>query len=209
MRLAILLCAVLAAAPAALAQSAGLPRVFIGAGLYIASDDYSNRMGRVDFADEDPAVISVEGGARVAPRVGLGAEFLKQHTLEDVALSRSAQTHGEQRENVLLGTVRARLAGGRDVALDVVGGAGAVLQHHEERVTSCAIRCVTSTRTKTNRGPAVAAGVELPIRLARVVVAPTMRIYYLGRGEPAESSWVFQWHSSTRLAAGVSGRVVW
>jgi hypothetical protein len=209
MRRAIALCAFLAVSHTALAQSAGPPRFFIGAGLYIASDDYSNRMGRVDFADEDPSVISVEGGVRVAPRVSIGAEFLKQHTLEDVALSRSAQTHGEQRENVLVGTVRARLAGGSDVALDVVGGAGAVLQHHEERVNSCAITCVMSSRTKTNWGPAVSAGVDVPIRLAHLVIAPTMRVYYLARGEPADRSWVFQWHSATRLAAGVSVRVAW
>jgi hypothetical protein len=212
---ALLVLAVLVCTRPALAQSAEVPRIFIGAGMYWASNDFSDRMSRIDFDDEDPSVFNVEGAIRVARRVSVGAEFFQAKDLTAVMLARSGQTHGEQREHVLLGTARVRLAGTSRVAVDAVGGGGAVFQHHEERVNSCGPTCVLLTRTMTNTAPAFVGGVDLPIRVAPfLAVVPTLRTYFLNRGEHVADgdlnfSWPFQWRSSTRLAAGVSGRVVW
>ena len=215
-RLAVVGLAVLVCVRPGLAQSREVPRIFIGAGLYRGTDDLSDRMSRVDFEVRELSVTNFEGGVRIGRRASLGLDFFRPRELTTVMFFRSGQIRGTQREHVWLATARARLAEVHGIAVDAVGGGGAIVQHHEQRVFLCAEICVTSTSSMTNRAPAVMAGFDLPVRLAPfLAVAPTFRTYFLDRGEHNRAddgqrlSWPFQWRSSTRLVAGISGRVFW
>jgi hypothetical protein len=100
--------------------------------------------------------------------------------------------------------------------MDIVGGAGVLFQHHERRVAPCFSGCAnTIEETLENRAPVFALGIEVPILPAsRVAVSPFVRLYWLRRGEhvtelPDSIPFQYEWRSSTRVAFGVTGRLVW
>ena len=70
---------------------------------------------------------------------------------------------------MLLATVRGRLAGTNRLALDAVGGAGILFQHHASGLcTPAQSRCEdTSGRSLDEQAPAFVVGVDIPVRLAR------------------------------------------
>lgn len=208
--------AVLAAAPTAWAQSLELPRLFIGGGASLATNDSEHRMRLGD--QTMPAVFAVEAAARIAPRIAIGAEFMQPADSEGVTQGQGFQSFGEQRERAIIGTLRARLAGSGPVALDAVGGAGVLFQHHELRLSPCFSGCeVLVVETMTNRAPAFLAGADVPVRLGgHFGIAATGRIYFLNRGEHVTVDprtelipWQFEWQSSQRFALGITARAVW
>ena len=215
MRLIACVCAVLAAAPTASAQSAELPRAFIGGGVSFATGDAEDRMGLFD--ETPPWVAVIEGGVRLAPRVGIGAEVVQPADLEAVTRGQSFQSWGEQRERAVIGTARVRLAGNDRIALDAAGGAGVLFQHHELQFFPCFTGCeAASTETMTSNAPAFLIGGDVPIQLARhFVVAATGRVYFFNRGNHVTEDprdplpWQFEWRSSQRFALGVTARAVW
>jgi len=213
--IACVLYAVLAVAPTALAQPAELPRAFIGGGLSFATDDSEDRMRLFD--ETPPWVAVIEGGFRIAPRVGIGVEFVQPADLEVTTSGQSFQSSGEQEELALLGTVRVRLAGNHRIAFDAAGGAGVLFQHHEREFFPCFTGCEASvTETMTNQAPAFLIGGDVPIQLARhFAIAATGRVYFFNRGEHVTEDprdpvpFQFEWRSSQRFAVGVTARAIW
>jgi hypothetical protein len=171
------------------------------------------------FEEGLAAVWLIEGGAAVSKRVAIGAEFSQPSAataFTTVGVGR-AQISGRQEERVLLATVRGRLAGTTRLALDAVGGAGILFQHHESgSCTPAQTRCEdTSGPSLDERAAAFAVGVDIPVKLARhFEIAADVRAYFLRRGEHTSEtdinlSWQFEWQSSSRAAVAVTGRAVW
>lgn len=215
MRLSAALLAALALPSLASAQSADLPRVFAGGGIVLASTDGASRMR---LYDEDPLGIwLVEGGVRVARRLGVGAELVRPGVARASTRGISFQSFGEQREFAVLGMVRGRLAGAGRLGLDLTGGAGVLFQRHESSFLPCAVGCTMSRdEVMTNRASAFAFGADVPFRLARhFEIAAVGRYYFLNRGDHLPSDprdllpWQFEWRSSSRFGVGVTGRAAW
>jgi hypothetical protein len=214
-------CALLSVASAAAqttsSASMPLPRAFVGVGAGPSTNDAASRMRL--YEEGLAAVWLVEAGAAVSERVGIGVEYSQPSVataFTTIGLGR-AQSAGRQEERVLLVMVRARLAGMNRWALDVVGGAGILFQHHESgRCEPAQIRCEdTDDRSLDERAPAFAIGLDIPVRVARhLEVAGEVRAYFLRRGEHTSESdinlsWQYEWQSSTRAAAVIVRRVVW
>lgn len=213
----VLLCVASAAAQTSGSGSMPLPRVFVGLGAGLSTNDAASRMRLHE--DGLAAVWLVEAGAAVSERVGIGIEFSQPSaaTAFTTIGAGRAQIAGSQEERVLLAMVRARVAGMNRWALDVVGGAGVLFQHHESGGCEPAQnRCEdTDDRSLDERAPAFAIGLDIPVRVARhLEIAGDVRAYFLRRGEHTSASdinlsWQNEWRSSTRAAAAIVGRVVW
>ena len=126
-----LLCVARAAAQPARSDSVPLPSVFVGTGIGPATNDAASRMRL--FEEGRATVWLVEAGAAVSERVGIGVEYSQPSaaTAFTTVGAGRAQIAGRQEERVLLGLLRARLTGVNRWALDVVGGAIVLFQHHE------------------------------------------------------------------------------
>ncbi len=194
-----------------------LPAVFVGVGIGPASNDAASRMWL--YEEGRSIVWLVETGVALSQRFGIGVEYSQPSaaiasTL--VSLGR-AQIAGRQEERVLLGVLRGRLAGENSLALDVVGGAGAVFQHHE--TGSCVppvARCESTDGPSMNhQAPVFMVGMDVPFSVARhFAIGVQARIYALRRGEQTSESnlslpWQYGWRPSTRVAIGMAGRLVW
>lgn len=193
------------------------PRIMIGGGISVATNDMAHRMQMPGSGDAGPQIFTIEGSARIARRVAIGAEFMRPAPAEAVTQARNSNTLGQQHEQALFATLRFRPAGRERVAIDLVAGAGVLFQHHEVQFAPCFAGCaVVSTGTLTNRAPAQVIGADVPIRLEpHFVVAFTGRWHFLHRGDhsllsqPRVSQWPFEWRSSSRHGIGVSLRAVW
>ncbi len=203
----------------AVAQTAvaPLPTAFVGLAFGPTTSDAPNRMRL--YRDDPATVWAVEAGAALGDRVGIGVEFSQASAVKastTIGAGR-AQIAGRQEERVLLGMLRARIIGERRWAVDVLGGAGVLFQHHETGGCEPAVReCeVTNGPFLDERAPAFVAGVEIPVRLAGYfAVVPTVRGYFLRRGELTFIThpnliWQYEWRSSSRVALALSGRLVW
>lgn len=214
--IAALLLALLLAPCAAHAQSidnARLPRAFVGGGVAPATNDGDSRMR---LNDGSSFIWLVEGGARVAPRIGIGAEFAQPADVTASTAGRSFNASGRQAERILIGLARSRAWGSDRVAIDVVGGAGVLFQHHELRVAPCFSGCaITQQQVLDRRAPAFSFGADAPVRIGRHFgINGLARFYVLRRGDhttelPVSIPWQFEYTSSTRLAVGVTGRARW
>jgi hypothetical protein len=171
------------------------------------------------FEDGWASAWLVEAGAALSPRLGIGVEVSQPSAataFTTVGLGRF-QISGRQEERVLLGVIRGRLAEERRWALDVVGGAGVLFQHHESGGCVPAVaRCEdTSGPALDEQAPAFVFGMDLPVRLARhFAIAAALRAYVLTRGDHTSAqdinlAWQFEWRSSTRGAVTLNGRVMW
>lgn len=196
------------------ADAVPLPRAFVGTGLGPATSDAESRMRL--FGEGSSLIWFLEGGVAVTTRVGVGVEFARPTTVSAVTSGRSFHASGRQKERVLVGLLRVRAFGFHRLALDVVGGAGLLFQHHELRFAPCFSGCDDTTReTLDRRAPAFALGADVPLRLSRhFLVSGLVRYYALRRGEhvtemPVLVPWQYEWKSSTRLAVGISGRAGW
>ena len=213
----VLLCVASAAAQPVGSDSVPLPSVFVGAGLGPATNDAASRMRL--YEEGWATVWVVEAGAAVSERVGVGVEYSQPSaaTAFTTIGAGRAQIAGRQEERVLLGLLRFRLAGVNRLALDVVGGAGMLFQHHESGgCVPAQNRCEnTDGLSLDERAPAFVLGLDVPIRVARhFEIAADARAYLLRRGEHTSAtdvnlSWQYEWRSSTRVALGVIGRFVW
>jgi hypothetical protein len=153
----------------------------------------------------------------LSERISVGAEYSQPSAATASTLTRHAILAGRQEERVLVGLLRARLAGVHRWAVDAVGGGGVLFQNHQSG--SCVpslVRCDdTSGSSVSQRAPVWAVGLDVPIRVAaHVEIVPNVRGYFLRRGEQSSAldpnvGWQFEWRSSTRVAAVVTGRVVW
>ena len=214
--LAIFLLAAFAAAPPAFAQTDSLPRGFIGVNALGASTDAAERM-RLG-SDARPWIYSGELSVRVAPRVAFGGEAVDFGLATGETSGISFRSRGEQRERAIVGLLRIRTTGRARVALDVVGGAGALFQRHTAieapRVSSQLDPTVTFEYT--HRTPLFVAGADVPIRLARnFSIAAIGRYYMMRRGDNTPEDprqpirWQFEHQSSSRIAIGAAARVTW
>ena len=205
---------VAAALPSAVAAQSELPRFAIGGAVSVASSDADKRM-RLFEVKRSP-IIMIDANARIVPRVAVGIELTQFDVARAGTSGRSFRATGEQRERALLGVVRGR-AGGNRIAVDLIGGAGILSQHHEAAFTPCFTGCeVASTTELEHRAPVFAFGAEMPIRVApHIVVAPFGRYYFLRRGNNLPSGptdllpWQFEYRSSQRATVGGLARVVW
>jgi hypothetical protein len=156
----------------------------------------------------------IEGGARVAPRIGIGVEFVMPSTLTAETRGHTFDSTGTQDEQVLLGLIRGRAWATDRIAVDVLGGVGVLFQHHEQRNAPCFTGCaVTLQNDLDRRAPAFSLGADVPVRLApHVAVSGLVRIYALRRGDTTgrfDTPWQFAFTSSTRFAVGVTARARW
>jgi hypothetical protein len=154
----VLLCVASAAAHTRGSDGLPLPRVFVGAGAGPATNDATSRMRL--YEQGLAAVWLVEAGAAVSERVGLGVEYARPSaaTAFTTIGAGRAQIAGRQEERTLLAMARARVAGMKRWALDVVGGAGVLFQHHESGGAS-PLR--TAAKTPTT-GPSMSGRPRLP-----------------------------------------------
>ena len=214
--LATVVLAVTASASPAFAQSFELPRATIGVSVALASNDASSRMRLGQ--DTRRWILSGEFGARVGRRVGLGAEAIDFGTATGETSGISFRSRGEQRERAIVGVLRARAIGRAGVALDVVGGAGALFQQHtaieSPRVSSQLDPTVTFEYS--HRAPLLVAGGDVPIRIGpHFSIAAITRYYSMRRGDNTPEDprtpirWQFEHESSNRFSVGASARVTW
>jgi hypothetical protein len=213
----VLVCVTPAAAQPTTSDTAPLPKVFVGAGFGPATNDAASRMR---LYEEGLATMwLIETGVGAAPRLGIGAEYSQPAAAKaftTVGLGR-AQISGRQEERVLLATVRGRVAGVGRWALDLMGGAGILFQHHASGgCVPAQTRCENSDGPVVEeRAPAFAAGLEVPLRVAsHFAVATSARLYALRRGDHTSATdinltWQNEWQSSTRVALVVTGRAMW
>jgi hypothetical protein len=189
----------------------------VGGGIGLATNDAGSRMRLVEEGLATASV--VEAGAAVMPRLGIGVEYSQPSAataFTTVGLGR-AQIAGRQEERVILGVLRGRLTGTRRWALDLVGGAGVLFQHHESGgCVPAVVRCEnTSGPAVDERAPAFVFGIDVPVRVARhLEIAAAARVYSLRRGEHTTAqdinlSWQFEWRPSMRGVATLNGRFVW
>ena len=210
-----------AGAAAAQAQPArtvvALPSAFVGAGFGLSTNDAESRMRL--FEEKVATALVVEAGAALGARVGIGVEYSQPSAataFTTVGLGR-AQIAGRQEERVVVGLLRGRLAGTEHWALDIVGGAGVLFQHHESGGCVPAVtRCEdTGGLALDERAPAFVVGLDVPVRAARhFELVAALRIHSLRRGEHTSAqdinlSWQYEWRSTTRAAATLNGRLVW
>jgi len=204
-----------ASASVASAQSIGdaqLPRAYVGAGVAPATNDAESRM-RLG-GNTSPLMWLIEGGARVAPRIGVGVEYVQPSTLTAETRGRSFDATGRQEERLLTGLIRGRAWGSGRLAVDVVGGAGVLFQHHEQRDAPCFSGCAVTVQNDLNRqAPAFSLGADVPVRLApHIGISGVVRFYALRRGDTTAlpgTPWQFSYTSSTRFAVGVTARARW
>jgi hypothetical protein len=194
-----------------------MPAVYLGAGGGASNNDAASRMRF--YEDGLAAVWLVEAGAAVAERLSLGIEFSRPTAataFTTTALGRS-QSAGLQEEWVLMPLARVRLAGTGRWAVDAVGGAGRLFQHHRSGTcTPVQDRCET-----TDNGPSretlagtLLAGVDVPFRAGRYFeLVAGLRTYFLRREtrptiNERNIEWQFETRPSTRVAAVIVARLV-
>jgi hypothetical protein len=191
-----------------------LPRVFLGAGVGHAASDPASRMRLFD--DGAGLIWFIDAGAALTPRIGLGVEFAQPAAVAGTSIGRGFRASGRQEERVFIGLLRVRVSAVDRVALDVVGGAGLLFQHHELGSTLCSLECADSMREVLNRrAPAFAFGADVPMYVGRRFwITAVGRYYALRRGnnlaEPTDSiAWQYESKSSTQFAVGIGGRIGW
>ena len=209
--------AALAAGQTVARPAAALPVVFVGAGFGPSTNDASSRMRL--YEDGLATTWIVDGGVAVADRIGLGVEYSRPSAATAFTTFGAGrfQSSGRQEEQALIGVLRMRLTATPRWALDVVGGAGVLFQHHASGLCEPAQAACDAADgpSRDEHALALAAGADVPITLARhFAIVPAVRAYWLRRGEHTSDTdinlpWQFEWKSSTRVAAFASGRVIW
>ena len=182
-------------------------RGFAGVGVLSARDDSVNR---VRFRDEGASrVFLVEADVFRVGRAGFGVELSNLGTVTGRYDTLCCILRDEQKEISLLGVLRERVWRTNRVAVDIMGGAGVLLQHRETSVANRFAPAATAIETiEDRRSPAFALGIDVPLLLARhVALAPEVRLYCAQRGTLNTANVTRA--SSQRPAVGLSGRVVW
>jgi hypothetical protein len=184
---------------------------FVGAGLSLGPEDGANR---IRFpAGETRPLWHLAGSVRVGRHVGLGAELASLGTVTGGTRGISFELSERQEEHVLLGVLRVRPSVRGRVAVDLLGGAGVLLQHRETTFRSCGFSggapiCAEQPDVERRQSLVLAAGLDVPMALTRhLAVAPIVRVLALRRGE-LETSTALR-RSSIRLLMGASMLVGW
>jgi hypothetical protein len=200
-----LTCAMLAIAPHS-ADAQSQARGFVGVALLGASDDTSNR---VRFPDEGASrVLALEADLMRAGTLAIGVEASHLGSVTGAYNAQCCIFRDEQREIAVLGVLRERVWNSARVALDIVGGAGALFQHRETLIADRFFPSAASTVIEDRGSPAFVLGADLPIALAEhLALSPELRWYFLQRGSLDTLNVTRQ--SSNRPAVGVSGRLTW
>jgi hypothetical protein len=187
------------------------PRVFAGAALALTSTDLDARMRLA--ADTRARAWFVEAGLALSGRVGVGLEFGGPSEATGETRGISFISRGLQRERFLIGVGRVRVVGSSRWGVDVIGGAGALFQHHESLWAFCAT-CKDAGRTIVHHdAPAFVVGVDVPFRVAGPLwLGAVVRYHVLARGwhqgeGPEYVPWQDEWKSSRRLSAGLDFRI--
>jgi hypothetical protein len=181
----LIVCAVVTAAPhAARAQSAqtASPRhvsrnehVFVGGGVQNVT---VGRSGGTPTG-EDFSFVELAGRAG---RFGGGAEFIRLGSVRDGSYTRLFESDAEERESVLLFLARLQVLRRGPLSLDFVFGAGVAWQHESVKTTYHPICCFPTppdtSSVHDRKTPALAVGVDAPVRLVRfLAVVPQFRLY--------------------------------
>lgn len=167
----------------------------------------ANRLQFPNPSTERERVWLLEFGVPVARRWSLGAEVTSLGTVTGGTRGLSFEISEKQREALVQGLVRFRpLVSGR-VALDFIGGAGVLFQNPDS--TSCLRPAPCRVRSdEGRRSPTLSAGIDVPVALAsHLELSGIMRVLALLRGE--SDTFEVPRRSSTRVVAGVTGRVGW
>jgi hypothetical protein len=189
------------------------PRGFVGVGIAVATSDASSRMR---LFEPSHRITTAEIGFALTPRIGVGLEMMRAATITATTRGRSFEATGRQQETAFLGLVRFRAGGRARVAVDLVGGAGLLRQHHEWDQAPCFSGCeFTRFGEEDVKAVATVAGVDIPLRLGtHVSIGPALRLYGLHRAHrvsdaPDVVAFPFETEPSIRCAASVAGRFTW
>ena len=117
-------------------------------------------------------------------------------------------------ERLLIGLGRVRVAGSSRWGVDVIGGAGALFQHHESLEAFCGT-CTDFRRAIVDHvAPAFVVGADVPVRVAGPLwLGAVVRYHVLARGSHQTQvpvlfvPWQDEWKSSRRLAVGLDFRI--
>ena len=187
------------------------PRAFAGAALTLTSTDLDARMRLA--ADTSSAAWFVEAGLPIRGRFGVGIEFGGPSDATGETRGRTFDSRGRQRERLLIGLGRVRVAGSSRWGVDAIGGVGTLFQHHEE-LEACCVTCDDFRRDSLDHlAPAFVVGVDGPIRVAGALwIGAVVRYHVLAHGThqtqiPVLVPWQYEWKSSKRLSVGIDFRI--
>jgi hypothetical protein len=187
---------------------ANADRGFLGAGLFVASDDASNRVRFPDVNASRSPRFTIEAAIVSAGRIGLGFEFSTLGTVTGSSNAACCILRDEQKETSVLAVVRGRAWRKNRLAVDVVGGMGVLFQHRETMVALRQVAGSAVTTVEDRKSPAFAIGADLPFFVAHhIALVPQIRFGFLRRGE-LDTPNVTRASSQTS-AVGLTGRVLW
>jgi hypothetical protein len=187
--------------------------VFAGAALALTSTDLDARMRLA--ADTPARAWFVEAGFPLSGRLGVGVEFGGPSDATGETRGISFDSRGLQRERLFIGLARVRVAGSSRWGVDVIGGAGALFQHHESLEAFCGRTCTDFRRAIVDHdAPAFVVGADAPVRVAGPLwLGAVVRYHVLARGSHQTQvpvlfvPWQDEWKSSRRLAIGLDFRI--
>ena len=183
-------------------------RGFLGAGVFAANDDASNRVRFPDVNGSPSLRLTIEAEVVRAGRIGLGLEFSTLGTVTGSYNAACCILRDEQKETSVLAVVRERVWRKDRLAVDIVGGMGVLFQHRETMVALRFVGGSAVTTVEDRYSPAFAIGADLPLFVAQhIALVPRFRLGFLERG--ALDTPNVTRSSSQTSAIGLSGRIVW
>jgi len=201
-------------------SSAALPRLFGGIGFESLKNDVPRRNGSQNHQNPyalevfglDSFAMRMEVGGAIAAWLGAGVEFLGLPTRGPLVTSTiGTRTTTHRAESVVLAVGRGRLFGRQPIAVDLVGGIGAIFQAYGLRREFCGLTgpgCVVAFDERLNRASrAVVVGIDAPVRIvSHLWVIPEIRFYHAPAPQLANGQ---QWRSPDRRAIGLTARAGW
>jgi len=190
---------------AAVGSDAGPGHGWAGVGLFTATDD-GKRVGRVVPDSTAGTMWTVDAAVFVADRIAVGVDALTLGTVTGSQSMACCWLANQEKETAVLASGRWRTVRRRRIALDAIGGIGAVFQHRDTQSGSQYPRTAIS-KVESGRSPAFELGIDVPLSLGRhVVISPLARLLFLQRDQtnahvPVESSAPF--------AVGFIAGVIW
>ena len=199
---------------------AALPRLFGGIGFESLKNDVPRRNGSQTLQNTyalevfglDSFATRIEGGGAIAAWLGVGVEYIGVPTRDPLVTSTIvSRTTTHRTESVVLAVGRGRLFGRQAIAVDLVGGIGAIFQDYAFRLEFCGLSgpgCSVFRDERLNRASrAVVVGVDAPVRIvSHLWVVPEIRFYHAPAPQLANGQ---QWRSPDRRAIGLTGRAGW
>jgi hypothetical protein len=127
----------------------------------------------------------VDGGVFVAPRIGVGFEFVRSSTAETDTQTRSGTFTAIEREFAVVGDLRLVAIDKRPVSLVAVAGIGRLFGTDERQFEPIDPRSSSSSTVFDRTLTVWLVGFEVTVRpLPHLVIAPTVRLYRLTGGTP-------------------------